>query len=518
MQIHVTTLLGKKFDVEIDESSTLRDLKAKVEGIEWIHSDWQRFVFDSIELLDDDGLVVDQVNEIIRQNEGEPIEGDSCISLWLILRLKGGGNIIYHKPIQQHSSSSSDSDSDDTELIPRNRQNVAFLKPDKIECNPSSDSHVLLPNGSPESAVSNGADANGPEHNTSETRVKGLPDSLKPSQENGIREDSDATNIFPEKGHSVWMFASDAGISVNVGLLMIAAAVFLVPKAMREIPQISRMLQSKVGKHDGIERILKRTITYIAEFKTSETKSIFRGSADSSGSGFVTIYADHQTHESVQINIGGRSSEMVKELRFQYLISLWAILCSRNRRASYESEMAGETNTASSYSNSNDDDDDELRRNCVFSKMRIRVNKPLGKMHEVEIDESDCRLRDLKCKFEGIVSVPSTWQRFLFNRIELLDDDGLVVDQVNEIIRRNQGEPIEGHSCINLWMLLNMKGGGNIIYHSPARSQHGSSSLSDSETDDREPPPNRQNEAFGRPDQVECSSSDQSPNELLLEF
>ncbi|KAK9097461.1 hypothetical protein Sjap_022958 [Stephania japonica] len=232
MQIHVKTLRGKTLTFDVDKSETLRDLKIKVQERETLPPHQQRINFGGYQLFGDEESVLDQVNTFLRRNGREPIKGDhSDITLWLTPRFRGGGNQIYHRPV---FSSLSDSESDDDD-----RKDGAFVMSRSDQINRTSSLSDQLPrNGSSESAAFNGASAYRPH------QIEGLHDSIEPSLENGVYgDDADlhrkknelTSNVFPEKQTSFWRFLSDARISINIVMVTIASALFLVPKAMRKV-------------------------------------------------------------------------------------------------------------------------------------------------------------------------------------------------------------------------------------------------------------------------------------------
>ena len=79
MKIIVKFLTGKKFQVDVENSDTIENLKNKIQEKEGIPPDQQRIIYDE-KLLEDNKTMDDyKIN-------------DGCI-LWMVIRLRGGGNI-----------------------------------------------------------------------------------------------------------------------------------------------------------------------------------------------------------------------------------------------------------------------------------------------------------------------------------------------------------------------------------------------------------------------------------------
>ena len=75
----VKTLTGKEIDIDVENSDTIENLKLKIEKILEVHPDDQRIIFNA-KVLEDNKTMDDCKIK------------DGCI-IWLVLRLKGGGNI-----------------------------------------------------------------------------------------------------------------------------------------------------------------------------------------------------------------------------------------------------------------------------------------------------------------------------------------------------------------------------------------------------------------------------------------
>ncbi|KAK9097800.1 hypothetical protein Syun_024845 [Stephania yunnanensis] len=127
--IIVKTLTGKNIPIEIDSRDTLGDLKQKIFDKEGIPPDMQaRLIFGGTRLEDGDGAPLLDCMSSIQANIDH--QSGSELSLFtetttppvihLIVRLRGGGNAIFHEPDRSSSSDQSDSDSD---IEPPQQQN-----------------------------------------------------------------------------------------------------------------------------------------------------------------------------------------------------------------------------------------------------------------------------------------------------------------------------------------------------------------------------------------------------------
>ncbi|KAK9097454.1 hypothetical protein Sjap_022951 [Stephania japonica] len=124
LQIHVISLTAREIPVEIMPTDTLRDLNQKILDIEKIPLNQQRLIFGDSQLID--GIVFDQVNAILARlprlvdsiETHDSMPETVHVKMSLMLRLRGGLNVIYHEG--QRTWTASDSDSDDYEENRRN--------------------------------------------------------------------------------------------------------------------------------------------------------------------------------------------------------------------------------------------------------------------------------------------------------------------------------------------------------------------------------------------------------------
>lgn len=100
--IQVRTLTGKELTFEIGGSDTLSDLRGKLQDEEEIPLELYRLVFLGVQLRDDGGLLLDQINTIQARrlklpdsDENMPNRAiNSDIIIHQLIRLRGGANII----------------------------------------------------------------------------------------------------------------------------------------------------------------------------------------------------------------------------------------------------------------------------------------------------------------------------------------------------------------------------------------------------------------------------------------
>ncbi|KAK9126790.1 hypothetical protein Scep_015636 [Stephania cephalantha] len=257
MEIQVTNLKGRRIKIELDGLDSLDDLKNKILDKEGVPLDNQRFVYGGVQ-LDDDGFVLDQIKAIQNKNfPNERFSSSTFVNLHLIIRLRGGGNRIYHRP---QGSSLSDQSSD-------------------------SDSDFVVRRKGPKNAAFNGVDAIWRKQVASETRIHDLPtlsyaeggvegllDSLMTNLKKGTDEDDadlssgnePISDLRRKEEYKVWGFLPGAGLSANFFILMVAAAAFLVPRALTKEFKVGVDIGGSVGAFTVILAMVAAAFVFLA--------------------------------------------------------------------------------------------------------------------------------------------------------------------------------------------------------------------------------------------------------------
>ncbi|KAK9127294.1 hypothetical protein Syun_016091 [Stephania yunnanensis] len=172
MEIQVTNLKGRRIKIELDGLDSLDDLKNKILDKEGIPPDNQRFVYGGVQ-LDDDGFVLDQIKAIRNKNfPNERFSSSTFVNLHLIIRLRGGGNRIYHRP--QGSSLSDQSSDSDSDFVVRRKGKCYYICSMHFT-HISLDEFELHLVAGPKNAAFNGVDAIWRKQVASETRIHDLP-------------------------------------------------------------------------------------------------------------------------------------------------------------------------------------------------------------------------------------------------------------------------------------------------------------------------------------------------------
>ncbi|KAK9097794.1 hypothetical protein Syun_024839 [Stephania yunnanensis] len=120
MIVNVITLTGKKMTFEIDGSPKLRHLQLAIQAVDGVPPNQQRLLYAGVHLLG--GSLVHQIEKTRLETDQTRPSRNSSIDIWLIYRLGGGGNQIFHRPLL-----GSDDDEDDDDVGKDDKENLIKL-------------------------------------------------------------------------------------------------------------------------------------------------------------------------------------------------------------------------------------------------------------------------------------------------------------------------------------------------------------------------------------------------------
>ncbi|KAK9099802.1 hypothetical protein Scep_023232 [Stephania cephalantha] len=131
LQIHVISLTADEIPVVITPTDTLRDLNQKIKDIQNIPPNQQMLIFGGSLLSD--GIVFDQVNAILARlprlvdsiETHDSMPETVHVKMSLMLRLRGGLNVIHHEGQRTWTASDSDSDHDENRRNGRARNTAS---------------------------------------------------------------------------------------------------------------------------------------------------------------------------------------------------------------------------------------------------------------------------------------------------------------------------------------------------------------------------------------------------------